>query len=323
MAYPKHGMSRSPEYNSWAAMVRRCEKPTDQNYFLYGGRGIRISDDLRTFEGFFTVLGPRPFPEASLERIDVNGHYCPGNVRWVDATSQARNRRSNRLLTFNGLTKTLAEWSIDLGIPDARIKARLLRYGWSIEKALTVSRYARGDVRSTEHEPYTPSARIESSAEAIDKRRTHGKTNTREYRAWGHMVSRCECASQKDDPNYAGRGIKVAPTLRSFESFFAVLGPCPDGMTLDRIDVNGDYAPGNVRWADAKTQARNRRSSHLITHDGKTQTLTEWSIESGIPYRRLLMRIRSGWPIDKALSEPRSKPGPRGMSVCPAPRRGP
>lgn len=92
------------------------------------------------------------------------------------------------------------------------------------------------------------------------KRTTHGLTKTREHRIWSAMKTRCSNEKAKCWPNYGGRGISVCERWRhSFEAFLADMGPCPDGHSIDRIDVNGNYEPSNCRWADSVTQGRNQR----------------------------------------------------------------
>ncbi len=92
----------------------------------------------------------------------------------------------------------------------------------------------------------------------------HGMSYTAEHRCWCKIKERCHNPKSKDWPDYGGRGISVcAEWLSSFEAFFAHIGPKPDPTySIDRIDVNGNYEPGNVRWADAVTQSRNRRPRH-------------------------------------------------------------
>ena len=89
---------------------------------------------------------------------------------------------------------------------------------------------------------------------------THNRTNTKEYRAWSSMKSRCSNPNVASYPNYGGRGITVCDRwLNSFENFFEDMGEAPEGFELDRIDVNGNYTPDNCRWVDESTQAKNRR----------------------------------------------------------------
>lgn len=133
-----HGKSRTREFRIYMAMKHRCENPNSPAYANYGGRGIRVAPEWRhDFAAFLAHLGPRPSKKHSLDRIDVNGNYEPGNVRWATRTEQARNTRANRFLTYNGRTMTLVEWGETTGLGRQVIEARL-RYGWSLERALTV-----------------------------------------------------------------------------------------------------------------------------------------------------------------------------------------
>jgi hypothetical protein len=88
-----HGDKKHPLYAIWWGMIRRCEYPGAPNYRLYGARGIRVCDAWKNMSRFIEDLGERPGKEYTLDRIDVNGHYEPGNVRWATASQQARNRR--------------------------------------------------------------------------------------------------------------------------------------------------------------------------------------------------------------------------------------
>lgn len=118
-------------------MIARCENSSEQSFPLYGGRGIRVCAEWRhDFAAFFKHIGPRPSPTHSIDRIDVNGNYEPGNVRWATPTEQARNKRTNSRLNAFGETLTLVEWSERTGINRGTIESRI-KYGMSPEKALT------------------------------------------------------------------------------------------------------------------------------------------------------------------------------------------
>lgn len=133
----KHGCSRTREYRIWQGMIQRCENPKQNHYQQYGGRGITVHPDWRgSFENFLRDLGAAP-PKATIDRIDNNGNYAPGNCRWATRHEQAFNRRSNRILEFNGRRQTIAEWAIELNIKQVTISTRLSR-GWSTERALTL-----------------------------------------------------------------------------------------------------------------------------------------------------------------------------------------
>lgn len=132
-----HGMTNSAENLIWRAMKQRCSNPKAEAYPLYGGRGIKVCERWMKFENFFSDMGPRPSSRHSIDRIDTNGGYSPENCRWATKEQQANNTRSNRFVTFNGETLTLAQWERKLGLPRDILKQRITNYGWSIEKALT------------------------------------------------------------------------------------------------------------------------------------------------------------------------------------------
>lgn len=117
----------------------------------------------------------------------------------------------------------------------------------------------------------------------------------RSYRA---MRTRCECKNNTNYPLYGGRGIKIcdrwSDSTYGLTNFFNDMGDRPEGMTLDRIDVNGDYCPENCRWANLEQQNNNRRSSRYITYNGKTQSISQWSRETGVNHRTLGLRLRRG-----------------------------
>ena len=134
---------------------------------------------------------------------------------------------------------------------------------------------------------------------------THGMTDTRTFKSWDAMKQRCLNPKAPDYSRYGSRGIKVWPAwINSFETFFADMGPRPDGMTLDRIDVNGDYTPENCRWATAKRQQRNRRDTLMLTLDGATQSLPDWAERLGVPISTLHTRLAKGWTVERALRTP-------------------
>lgn len=132
-----HGASRSPEHIAWAGMIARCENARNHAFSRYGGRGITVDPTWRhSFEAFLADMGHKPTPEHSLDRIDVDGSYEPGNCRWATKKEQARNTRSNRRIQAFGETLTLAQWAERTGIGEATIRRRL-RVGCDPERALT------------------------------------------------------------------------------------------------------------------------------------------------------------------------------------------
>ena len=123
----------------------------------------------------------------------------------------------------------------------------------------------------------------------------HGMCFSCEYRSWAHAKGRCFVKTDQDYDDYGGRGITMCSEWRdSFESFYKSMGDCPDGMSLDRINVNGNYEPGNCRWATPKQQQRNRRNNHLLTHNNETLPVSVWAERLGIDDNVILERVKRG-----------------------------
>lgn len=107
----KHGMSESEEFGIWTDMQTRCYNPKSIGYKNYGGRGITVCARwLASFADFLSDVGPRPSPKYTIDRMDNNGNYEPGNVRWATRLEQANNRRTNIRITIGSETRTLREW---------------------------------------------------------------------------------------------------------------------------------------------------------------------------------------------------------------------
>lgn len=136
----KHGHATngiSPTYHSWAGMVARCTNPRHTAAAHYSRNGVRVCERWLTFSNFLTDMGEKP-SGMSLDRFpDHKGNYEPGNCRWATPTEQSRNKANNRIMTLNGVSKTMAEWCDDLGMNRGTLSHRIHRAGWSDEKALT------------------------------------------------------------------------------------------------------------------------------------------------------------------------------------------
>lgn len=138
---------------------------------------------------------------------------------------------------------------------------------------------------------------------------THGQRYTRLYRCWVDMRRRCRDVNHKTYYYYGARGIRVCDEWQQFEPFYkwAMSNGYSDDLTLDRIDVNGNYEPCNCRWANAKTQARNRRSARMVTVFGETLCVVE-AIEkygNGIHEDTVLKRMdKHGYSPERAITTP-------------------
>lgn len=129
---------------------------------------------------------------------------------------------------------------------------------------------------------------------------SHGKARTSTWNSWFAMRRR----AREDRPRYGGRGITVDPRWESFENFLADMGERPAGHTLDRIDNDGPYAPGNCRWSSPVAQGNNRGNNRMITHAGRTQSIAEWAREVGLNRQTLFYRMNHGWSVEEALTTP-------------------
>lgn len=129
---------------------------------------------------------------------------------------------------------------------------------------------------------------------------------TSEYRTWIGMRNRCRNPNAPGYDLYGGRGIQVCDRwLESFENFIDDMGPRPPKMSLDRIDVNGDYAPENCRWADLKTQNRNKRNAVYVEIGGTMHRAIELSDLSGLKVDTIVERAKRGLPYSEVVSHER------------------
>lgn len=126
---------------------------------------------------------------------------------------------------------------------------------------------------------------------------THGKSKSRTYKLWMAMRNRCDRINQ----DYSCRGIVYDERWKSFENFLEDMGEAPEGLSLDRIDCNGNYHKANCRWATRVEQANNTRANVFIEWDGKRQTRSQWEKELGMQPTTLRSRIKAGWPMERAM----------------------
>ena len=122
---PTHGLSKTRIYAVWSSMIGRCNNPSDNSYVNYGKRGIKICERwINSFENFYEDMGNRPTNLHSLDRIDVNGNYEPSNCRWATRSIQNNNKRSNVLLSKDGIIMNMKQWSVHLGISYDKLRSR-------------------------------------------------------------------------------------------------------------------------------------------------------------------------------------------------------
>lgn len=138
---------------------------------------------------------------------------------------------------------------------------------------------------------------------------THGETKTSLYTTWRGIKSRCYNNKNVSYQSYGARGIKICSEwIDNYEAFRDYVTKLPNynmkGYSIDRINVDGDYEPGNIRWANTDTQANNKRDNHLMELKGEILTAKQWSNRLGIKYSTIMNRIRMGWTDEEVLTRP-------------------
>ena len=215
--------------------------------------------------------------------------------------------------TYNGITKSLTGWAEQLGYSDG---GSLLYYRinkWGLERALetappedrnvtfngktqTIPMWAKEiGMKPETLRRYIQKRGVEAAFNGPHRRTSekHGKSKTQEYRIWNAMITRCYNKNHPQFADYGGRGIFVCDEWRhSFLTFIADVGPRPKqpNMTIDRLDNDGPYAPGNVAWRTRKENQNNRRCSTKITHNGVSKTVSQWADEFGVDWSSVYRR---------------------------------
>lgn len=131
-----HGMRKTTEYRIWTHIKQRCYSKANKDYYKYGARGIYVCDRwLNSFENFYHDMGPRPSDKHSIDRIDNDGPYSPGNCRWATARQQANNRKNNVRIKHNGEIKTVSQWARHFNVRRDFLANRLAQ-GQSLEEII-------------------------------------------------------------------------------------------------------------------------------------------------------------------------------------------
>lgn len=265
----------------WNHIRNRCYNSKDTYFHDYGGRGIEMDSrwpfnfDLFLYE-ILNTLGHRPDPTYQLDRINNNGHYELSNLRWVDKKTNASNRRNNRLLGVNGEIKTIKEWAT---IYNLNYKTLLKRVNKNISP----------------EKLFLP-VKIKSKSNAPPY-----------YKLWANIKQRCHNENNQDYYRYGARGIFLyEPWRNSFKEFqYYILNTLGDrtndSYQLDRIDNDGSYVPGNIRWVTPSQNNKNKNNNVIINIGNKNVVLADLSIESRISASTIKRRIKDNWPEDKWL----------------------
>lgn len=153
---------------------------------------------------------------------------------------------------------------------------------------------------------HTKSCGCLQSESAKERNTKHGKSSDRIAAIWYGMRKRCFCKTASTFKNYGGRGITMCDDWKNdFSAFYswAMKNGYAENLTIDRIDVNGDYCPENCRWITNEEQQNNRRTSRYVTFGGETRTVKDWAEITGIKYKTLIGRLNNGkWNVEQALT---------------------
>jgi hypothetical protein len=139
--------------------------------------------------------------------------------------------------------------------------------------------------------------------------KNRNQSRNRLYEIWVDMRRRCNSTTHNRAKNYSLKGIRVCDEWNDFLVFqdWAIKNGYNDSLSIERIDNDKNYCPENCKWISMKDQAKNRTTNHYLTLNGKTQTLTDWAIETGINRTTITGRLRKGWSVERALTEPTNK----------------
>lgn len=303
-------------------------------------------------------------PELQLDRINNDGNYEPGNLRFSTAKENSNNKENTLKFEFRGEIYTVSELASMCLIPSDTLRARLTS-GWDVEKAMLVPKCTKIGVKYTIDFPdlhlmfnsiaaavrhfsvvsyhtattriakgWSPESAVSTPLNSVElehrenpqsRFRQKKKSNVEKsnydsiakhplYHRIKSLIGRCMNESDPNYPNYGGRGITVYPLWmqrpRLFIEYLESLG-WEKGLSLDRIDNNGNYEPGNLKFSTAKEQANNRRSNFKIEVFGDLltipQALEKYGPAEGLKADRVWQRLkREGWGVEEAITTPAS-----------------
>lgn len=223
----RHGLRKDPLYDAWRGIKERCTNAKSTSFVNYGGRGISMWPEWASSPAAFARdVGPRPSPGHTLDRIDNDRGYEPGNVRWATSAEQRRNSRHLHLITRNGVTKCAFDWATDFGIAYRTLLARLAR-GWSEDRALTTvpgSARTRPESRRLPWPLRGASRHLEKSGRAVGAR--NGAFTSPEARPRG------ERHGSQTQPERTPRGERHGRAKLTEANVLAIRAARADGVTI-------------------------------------------------------------------------------------------
>ncbi|MBP6869714.1 hypothetical protein KBC04_02435 [Candidatus Babeliales bacterium] len=285
------------EYRAWYNAKRRIFNKQVHNYDRYGGRGIIMAPQwVKSFDCFLKDIGLKPSPKHSLDRIDNDGNYEPGNVRWALPIEQVRNRGISFKVDGEYLNrKKLAR---ELNIHERTVYNLLVKANFTVNevrKYSQLSHYQKIEMGKSinEDNPYTFGKLKKLVSPVAPSLKRHPLWNT-----WHSMRQRCNNPKNKDYDNYGARGIRVCDEWATFKVFLSdILLHIGDKLSLhhqlDRINNDGHYEIKNVRWSTPEEQAKSKRTAIYL--NGINLSIKELALKYKISRAVIINLMRLGW----------------------------
>lgn len=285
MKKERHGMRHTLEYKVWAKMKERCFNPNTKEYHNYGGRGITVCDSWKnSFTQFYQDMGPRPSKKHSIDRIDNDGNYEPGNCRWATREEQSRNKRVNRVVIFQGKRVLASDLSRDAGMGRSTVADRM-NAGWDLVEAVTTPPQ-RTTIVQFEGKDWTIgelSAKYGISRGALSMRLKNG---------WDVKLALETPVKSHLPPIDIGNG--------QFKTIRQVSRESGLSPNLIRKAISMGFSGERILKQAATIGGKNKK----YTCGDKSLTIVEWSKESGISYDTIHQRLGSGVAVCDAVSKP-------------------
>lgn len=299
----KHGLMKHPVYTTWKSMTQRCYNENDSGYKNYGAKGITVCDEWRKdFLVFYNWAIENGYQSGlSLDRIIVTEGYCPENCRWATREVQANNTSRNVFITAFGETKTVAQWT-----RDERCKTNAFNINYRLSKG-----YTPEEAITTETRGCKKNKVVQYKKRVSKNININGMANHPLCSCWYGMKSRCYDENNLSYKNYGGRGITVCEDWKyDFKSFYdwCMATNYSPGLSLERINNDGNYEPGNCTWIPKNRQSSNKRNSHFVEAFGEIKTLADWMRDERCKSPStvtIVNRIKAGWTNEKAIMTPK------------------
>lgn len=281
----KHGYSYAPVYMVWSAMKARCLNKKNKEYGNYGGRGIKVCKRWLDFTNFISDIGEPP-PKTTLERIDNNKGYSPGNCKWATHADQSRNQRRNKMITWDGETKCVTDWARALskstGINETTILGRLSR-GMSLGDEALKSVFAGGTFitfngKTKNISQWARSLGLDQST--LSERLKNG---------WSLEKALSADDTRKGFITFNGQTKHIAEWVRQTGlSRFKLWKGLKDGLSID--------------LAFEQALKKGRKANVLITFNGQTKCIADWARQLSLKPCTLERRLKMGWSVERSLT---------------------